>query len=172
MSEYTDEMLKRAGLKKGAKSVIIDSKKIERNYDGLTKEKYEKLYGPDDRKDAYAPTEKGYRQIEELGNPELLFTETGVYAVAGSTKKEQDEREKVLAELAMDPEKVADLTNEERRFLENRGYRREEDKRDRAGAGFGRAAAGYADLIYSAYNDGKEPSAFWTGKKPTYKKTR
>ncbi len=166
MSEYTDEMLKRAGLKKGAKSVIIDSKKINRNYEGSED------FGPDDRKDAYVPTEKGFKQIEELGNPELLFTETGVYAVAGSTKKEQDEREKVLAELAMDPEKVADLTNEERRFLENRGYRREEDKRDRAGAGFGRAAAGYADLIYSAYNDGKEPSAFWTGKKPTYKKTR
>ena len=172
MSEYTDEMLKRAGLKKGSKSVIIDSKKVEPSYDGLTKEKYEELYGPDDRKPFYLPTEKGYRQLEELGNPQALFTETGVYAIAGSSKKEQDEREKVLAELAMDPEKVADLTNEERRFLETRGYSREEDKRDRVGAGFGRAAAGYIDRIYSAYNDGKEPSAFLTGKKPTYKKTR
>jgi hypothetical protein len=164
MSEYTDEMLKRAGLKKGAKSVIIDSKKTEPNYDGLTKEEYEKLYGPDDRKPIYLPTEKGYRQLEGLGNPQALFTETGVYAIAGSSKKEQDEREKVLAELAMDPEKVADLTSEERRFLEYRGYRRDEDKRGPSGR--------VTDQLASMFMDGKEPSAFWTGKKPTYKKTR
>jgi hypothetical protein len=142
MSEYTDEILKRAGLKPGSKSTIIDS---ETNNKGL-----------------YWPSLKGMKQIEELGNPEIMFTDTGIYAVAGTAKKDQDERESVLAKLAGDPEKVADLTREERRFLESRGYVRGEDKRRTAGL----------DIIASQFMDGKEPSAFWTGKKPTYKKTR
>jgi hypothetical protein len=142
MSEYTDEILKRAGLKKGDKSTIIDSYKIG--------------------KDQYAPTTKGYKQLEELGNPEEIYTSTGVYAVAGTTKKDKDERERVLAELAMDPEKVADLTDEERKFLEYRGYVRDEDKR----------ATANLDRIASEFMGGKEPPAWLTGKKPTYKKTR
>jgi hypothetical protein len=141
MSEYTDEILKRAGLKPGSKSTIIDSKKLG---------------------DQYIPTGKGFSQLEKLGNPEYIQTSTGVYAVAGTTKKDKDAKEEVLAKIAADPEKVADLTSEERRFLEYRGYVRDEDKRRTANL----------DRIASMFMDGKEPSAFWTGKKPTYKKTR
>lgn len=148
MSEYTDEILKRAGLKPGAKSTIIDSRKSG---------------------DQYIPTGKGFLQLEKLGNPKYIQTSTGVYAVAGTAKKDQDAKEEVLAKLAADPEKVADLTSEERRFLESRGYVRGEDKRKKRV--IGTMISNY-DLLASEFMDGKEPSAFWTGKKPTYKKTR
>ena len=162
MSEYTDEILKRAGLEKGSKSTIIDSKKLPKKLKFA--DEYNPDVDPEKYPDAYTPTEKGWKQVEKLGNPELLFTETGIYAVAGSSKKEQDEREKVLAELAMNPEKVADLTNEERNFLESRGYVRNEDKRLPYLKGI--------DSIASMFMEGKEPSSKITGTKATYKKTR
>jgi hypothetical protein len=150
MSEYTDEILKRAGLKPGSKSIIIDSKKSEYS-------------------DEYVPTIKGQHQIMDLKDYKVITTPNGVYAVAGTTKKDKDAKEEVLARLAADPEKVADLTSEERRFLESRGYVRGEDKRKKGV--IGTIISNY-DSLASEFMDGKEPSAFWTGKKPTYKKTR
>lgn len=151
MSEYSEELMKRAGLEKSSRSVKLPTKRVEgETFSGKKYSRYE-LPSPE--------------QLKKAGVGEgakLVETPKGYYAVAGSGKKEQKEREALLASIAEDPEKVADLTKEERDFLFSRGYRRGEDKRP--------ATAAMLDSIYGKFTEGKEIPPFWTGKKPTYKK--
>lgn len=151
MSEYSEELMKRAGLEKGSRSVRIPTKRVEG----------ETFYGK--KYSTYELPSK--EQLKKAGvdeGAELVKTPQGYYAVAGSSKKEKKSREALLASIAEDPEKVADLTKEERDFLFSRGYRREEDKRPQAAA--------MLDSIYGKFTEGKEIPPFWTGKKPAFKK--
>lgn len=151
MSEYSEELMKRAGLEKSSRSVRIPTKRVNG----------ESFYG---KKYSYyeIPSKE---QLEKAGFDEyadLIETKKGYYAVAGSNEKEKKKREALLAEIAQDPKKVADLTKEERIFLVGRGYEREKDERPQY--------AKILDDIYGKFTEGKEIDPFWTGPKPVFKK--